>query len=176
MTKRELCNPISYFLPLASVCMMQMMFCSYINRTRAFSSKTTQALWLLHFLLLTIFSHWTLSHTFRMTIMPSENSHTLFFWHPNTHTHTPLALMCESCEGHRLAFSIWPCYCSMYERSEWRQRTEAHTHSPSLSSAACFTPIICTVSAYSGFKSCHCVSVLENMSLCWQGYGEIRCV
>lgn len=89
------------------------------------------------------------------------------------HTHTPSALVCESCEVLRLAFSIWSCYCSMYERSEWRQRLP---HSPSLSSTARFTPIICTVSVYSGFISCHCMSVLESMSLCWQGYGEIRCV
>lgn len=33
-----------------------------------------------------------------------------------------------------------------------------------------------SVSAYSGFVSCHCLWVCwKTLSLCWQGYGEIRC-
>lgn len=114
-----------------------------------------------HFPLLAIFSHWTFCLTPSVWLSCLlKLTHFLVL----THTHTHSALACESCEGLWLAFSIWLCFCCMCERSEWRRRTETHAHSPDLSLSL---QRFCKLSLF--------MSVLENLSLCWQGYGEIRC-
>ncbi len=131
----ENCVILSHFSWHLRQCLMQMMFSSDINRTHAIgfknqplsihSPKTNRSIFTVspksmlsfHFPVLAIFSHCTFCLT------PSGQlpcllklTHTLLLTHTHTHTHSALA--CESCEGLRLAFSIWLCFCSMCERSE----------------------------------------------------------